>query len=155
MSQSCLPNLYIHPKVLINIILINTKETKMLFVKRYAKPYWDLLGHILEYGETFSQRIKAILDETTLKNENVENKLKFVCSFNAVDRELQRHFVELLYVYKIEDGKMVYVDQDKFKSWKWMNIEELKNDQIFYGLEIFLKKYKIKDIKDILKVNSV
>ena len=58
-------------------------------------------------------------------------------------------------MYKIEDGKMVYVDQDKFKSWKWMNIEELKNDQIFYGLEIFLKKYKIKDIKDILKVNSV
>ena len=127
----------------------------MLFVKRYAKSYWDVLGHILEYGETFSQRIKAVLDETTLKDENVEKKLKFICSFNAVDKDKKRHFVELLYVYKIEDGEMVYVNENKFRSWKWMNMEEIKNDQIFYGLEIFFKKYKIKDIKDILKVNSI
>ena len=155
MNQSTLQNSYIHPKVLINIILINTKETKMLFVKRYAKSYWDVLGHILEYGETFSQRIKAVLDETTLKDENVEKKLKFICSFNAVDKDKKRHFVELLYVYKIEDGEMVYVNENKFKSWKWMNMEEIKNDQIFYGLEIFFKKYKIKDIKDILKINYI
>ena len=147
-------NLYQHPKVLINIILINSKETKMLFVKRRSKSYWDLLGHILEYGETLNQRLKEILDETTLEGENVENKLKFVCSFNAVDKDKQRHFVELIYVYKIEEG-MVYVHEDKFKSWKWMNMEEIENDQIFYGFEMFLKKYKIKEIKDILKVSSI
>ena len=51
-------NYYQHPKVLINIILINSRETKMLFVKRRSKAYWDILGHILEYGETIDQRLK-------------------------------------------------------------------------------------------------
>ena len=148
-------NYYQHPKVLINIIIINSRETKMLFVKRRKKSYWDILGHILEYGETIDQRLKEILDETKSEDENIEKKLKFLCSFNAVDKDKKRHFVELIYAYKIDGGKMVFVDTDIFKSWTWMNMEEIKKDQIFYGLEIFFKKYKIKEIKDILKVNSI
>ena len=81
--------------------------------------------------------------------------MKFLCSFNAVDKDKKRHFVELIYAYKIDVGKKFLVDKDKFKSWTWMNMEEIKKDQIFYGLEIFFKKYKIKEIKDILKVNSI
>ena len=147
-------NYYQHPKVLINIIIINSRETKMLFVKRRSKAYWDILGHILEYGETIDQRLKEILDETTSEDENIEKKLKFLCSFNAVDKDKKRHFVELIYAYKIDVGKKFLVDKDKFK-FKWMDMEQIKNAQIFYGLEIFFKKYKIKEIKDILKVNSI
>ena len=145
-------NYYQHPKVLINIILINSKENKILFVKRRSKAYWDLLGHILEYGETIEQRIKEILDETTLQGKNKENKMKFICSFNAVDKIKQRHFVELIYVYKIEET--VRVDKEKFK-WNWMTMDEIKKEPIFYGFEIFLEKYKIKEIKDILKIDSI
>ena len=148
-------NYYQHPKVLINIILINSKKNKILFVKRKFKVYWDLLGHILEYGETIEQRIKEILDETDFKGKNMENKMKFICSFNAVDKSKQRHFVELMYIYKLEEGEMVYVEKEKFKSWDWLTIDKIKTEPIFYGFEIFLEKYKIKEIKDILKVDSI
>ena len=145
-----------HPKVLINIILINSNETKILFVKRRNKSYWELLGHVLEYGETFEQRIKEIMSETTLKlGENIYDKVKYICSFNAVDIERKRHFVELNYAIKIDEGKMVYVDETKFKFWKWMTIDDIKNDNLFFGFDIFIEKYKIKEIKDILKINSV
>ena len=145
-----------HPKVLINIILINSKETKILFVKKRNKSYWELLGHVLEYGETFKQRIKEIMSETSFEvGENIDTQVKFICSFNAVDVEKQRHFVELMYVLKIEEGKMVYVDESRFKFWKWMSMEDIKKESLFFGFEIFLNKYKIKEIKDILLIHSI
>ena len=151
-----LPQQSQHPKVLINIILINSKEAKILFVKKRNKSYWELLGHVLEYGETFNQRIKEIMSETTLElGENVDDQVKFICSFNAVDVEKQRHFVELMYVIKIEEGSMVYVDENKFKFWKWMSMEDIKKENLFFGFEIFLNKYKIKEIKDILLLHSI
>ena len=145
-----------HPKVLINIILINSKETKILFVKKRNQSYWELLGHVLEYGETFNQRIKEIMSETSFEvGENIDTQVKFICSFNAVDVEKQRHFVELMYVLKIEEGKMVYVDENRFKFWKWMSMEDIKKESLFFGFEIFLNKYKIKEIKDILLIHSI
>ena len=145
-----------HPKVLINIILINSNVTKILFVKKRNQSYWELLGHVLEYGETFNQRIKEIMSETSFEvGENIDTQVKFICSFNAVDVEKQRHFVELMYVIKIEEGKMVYVDESRFKFWKWMSMEDIKKESLFFGFEIFLNKYKIKEIKDILLIHSI
>ena len=145
-----------HPKVLINIIIINSFETKILFVKKTNKSYWELLGHVLEYGETFEQRIKDIMSETTFQlGDNYKDFVKFICSFNAVDKGNQRHFVNLIYVIKIDEGKMVYVDNKKFKFWKWMTLEEIKKEKLFFGFEIFLKKYKIKELKDILKIKAI
>ena len=151
-----LPQQSQHPKVLINIILINSTETKILFVKKRNQSYWELLGHVLEYGETFNQRIKEIMSETTFElGDNIDKQVKFICSFNAVDVEKQRHFVELMYVIKIEEGKKVYVDKNKFRFWNWMSMEVIKKENLFFGFEIFLNKYKIKEIKDILKIHSI
>ena len=147
----------LHPKVLINIILINSNESKILFVKKENKSYWNLLGHILEYGETLEQRIKEIMSETTFEleeNENILDKIQYLCSFNAVDREKKRHFVELMYAMKIDDGKRVFVDRDIFR-YRWMKMEEIKNEKLFFGFEKFIEKYKVKEIKDILKIKSI
>ena len=156
-SQQPQPTQSQHPKVLINIILINSNETKILFVKKRNKAYWELLGHILEYGETFNQRIKEIMSETSfnLEEENLFDKIKYICSFNAVDHEKQRHFVEIIYAMKIDEGKMIYVDTNIFKFWKWMTMDEIKKDKLFFGFEKFIEKYKIAEIKDILKIKSV
>ena len=159
MIQQSQPPQSQHPKVLINIILINSNETKILFVKKRNKAYWELLGHVLEYGETFEQRIKEIMSETSFNTEdneeNLFDKIKFICSFNAVDHEKQRHFVEIIYAMKIDEGKMIYVDTNIFKFWKWMTMDEIKKDKLFFGFEKFIEKYKIAEIKDILKIKSV
>ena len=159
MIQQSQPPQSQHPKVLINIILINSNETKILFVKKRNQAYWELLGHVLEYGETFKQRIKEIMSETSFNTEdneeNLFDKIKFVCSFNAVDHEKQRHFVEIIYAMKIDEGKMIYVDTNIFKFWKWMTMDEIKKDKLFFGFEKFIEKYKISEIKDILKIKSV
>ena len=159
MIQQSQPPQSQHPKVLINIILINSNETKILFVKKRNKAYWELLGHVLEYGETFEQRIKEIMSETSFNTEdneeNLFDKIKFICSFNAVDHEKQRHFVEIIYAMKIDEGKMIYVDTNIFKFWKWMTMDEIKKHKLFFGFEKFIEKYKIAEIKDILKIKSV
>ena len=156
MIQQPPPPLNQHPKVLINIILINSNETKILFVKKTNKPYWELLGHLLEYGETFEQRINEIMSETSFEpTDNVFDKIKFVCTVNAVDKEKQRHFVELIYVMKIDEGNMIYVDEDIFKFWKWMTMDQIKKEKLFFGFEQFIDKYKVKEIKDIFKIKSI
>ena len=159
MIQQSQPPQSQHPKVLINIILINSNEKKILFDKKRNKAYWELLGHVLEYGETFEQRIKEIMSETSFNTEdneeNLFDKIKFICSFNAVDHEKQRHFVEIIYAMKIDEGKMIYVDTNIFKFWKWMTMDEIKKHKLFFGFEKFIEKYKIAEIKDILKIKSV
>ena len=158
MSQQTPPPQSHHPKVLINIILINSNETKILFVNKGNKAYWELLGHLLEYGETFEQRIREIMSQTTFElndDENIFDKVKYICSFNAVDREKQRHFVQIVYAMKIDEGKMIYVNKNIFKFWKWMTMEDIKNDKLFFGFEKFIEKFNVKEIKDILKIKSI
>ena len=97
------------------------------------------------------------MSETTFEleeNENILDKIKYLCSFNAVDREKKRHFVELMYAMKIDDGKRVFVDRDIFR-YRWMKMEEIKNEKLFFGFEKFIEKYKVKEIKDILKIKSI
>ena len=150
-----------HPRVLINIILMNSLETKILFVKKINKPYWELLGHVLDYGDTFEKCIKDIMkNETTMKLDEEDNgRIKYICSYNAVDKAKKRHFVEINYAIKIneeKDGK-VEVDTNKYRFWKWMTMEDIKKskNQIFYGFQIFLQKFNINLIKDIMKIDSI
>ena len=72
-----------------------------------------------------------------------------------LDHEKQRHFVEIIYAMKIDEGKMIYVDTNIFKFRKWMGMDEIKKDKLFFGFEKFIEKYKISEIKDILKIKSV
>ena len=150
-----------HPRVLINIILMNSLETKILFVKKMNKRYWELLGHVLDYGDSFEKCVKDIMkNETTMKlGEKDNERIKYICSYNAVDKENERHFVEINYAIKIneeKDGK-VEVDTNKYWSWKWMTMEDIKKSksQLFYGFQIFLQKFNINLIKDIMKIDSI
>ena len=39
-----------------------------------------------------------------------------------------------------------------YLNLKWMTMDEIKKDKLFFGFEKFIEKYKISEIKDILKI---
>ena len=111
-----------HPKVLINIILINSNETEILFVKRRNQAYWELLGNLFKYSDTLEQNIREMISETTFKlnpDVNIFDKVKFIGTLNAVDKEKDKHFVEL--IYDILDG-IFYSDRTIGHRIKLINI---------------------------------
>ncbi len=151
----------VHPRVLINIMIINKSETKILFVKRHNKQYFELLGQVLEYGQTFLDCVKETMrNETNMKIDENDSKddykFRYICSYNAIDKEKRRHFVEINYAIKVDEDEKIYVNKNKF-WYKWMSMEDMKNprSKLFYGFQIFLEKYNVKDIKDILKIKAI
>ena len=74
------------PRLLINIFLLNAKEDKILILKKFGNFFWELVGEKLNFGEQFDECAKRVLyEETTLKLDDF-TRIKFVCSFNAVEK---------------------------------------------------------------------
>ena len=147
------------PKLLISVIILNSKEDKVLLIKKKHKDYYQFFDKELEIGEEFlTSAINIVENYLNYNIELKKERFKYICCFNAVKKDINSHYVIINYllISTNEDDK-IFNDFNCYKyniyDVKWFSFDELKNTNLFYGIEIFINKFKIENfiqIKNIL-----
>lgn len=147
------------PKVMISVFIFNSDGNKILIGKRYDEGSWGVLTGKLEYGEAFEDCAARILcNITNILLEDTE-RLKFMCSYNAVDKINNIHTVAIDYYIQItkeEEKFYLMVDTYYFQCWNWYSYEEMlkMHDNLYSSMQIFFKKFNIKKLEDIKNLVS-
>jgi 8-oxo-dGTP diphosphatase len=147
------------PKVVINVFIFNSDGNKILVGKRYDDGTLGILAGKLEYGEDFEDCASRILSNLTNILVEDPQRIKFICSYNAVDRVNNSHIVAIDYYVQLtkEEEKFdLNVDKYYFQTWNWYSYEEIDkmHDSLKSGMQIFLKKFNIKNLDDIKNLVS-
>ena len=141
------------PKVMISVFIFNSEGNKILVGKKYDEGTWSTINGKLNYGEGFDECAIRILASTA----NIfvdQERLNFICSYNAVDRTNNNHIISIDYfiqVSKEEEKFHLKPDNFHFQSWNWFSHEEILKmyDNLYCGLKIFLRKFNIQTLEDI------
>ncbi len=148
------------PKVGIGIFVFNQEGDKILIGKRLKENMYGLPGGKLEFKETFEECAARELYEETNLDIN-KNRFNLVCTFNALNRERNYHWVEIKFavqINKAEEKCVVNTEPDKCEEWVWMSFEEFNNlnqNQLFIPTQIFIKKFKIFSFEDIKNLSTL
>ena len=146
------------PRVMINVFIFNSEGDKLLVGKTYDDGTHSILAGKLEFGEDFDECASRILSNTA--NILVDNnRIKFICSYNAVDKINNIHCVSIDYYIQLtkeEEKFYLIVDKFHFQNWNWYSFEEVCKmyDNLKTGMQIFFKKYNIKNYDDIKNLVS-
>ena len=148
-----------YDEVIVSIYSFNWEGTKILVGKQVDQNSWNVIGGKLEYGEEFDDCAKRVIKSAT--NIYIEDpiRLKFICTYNAVDKINKNHIVAVDYYVqftKEEETNYFKLDIFYFKKWGWYNFEELvkMQDNLFCSIQIFLIKFNIQNFDDIRNLNS-
>ena len=146
------------PKVGLCIFVLNHEGDKVLIGKRIKEQLYGLPGGRLEYGETFEKcAVRELSEETNLKLS--EERLSFLCSFNALDKAINFHWVQINYFVQInenEENIIINTEPDKCENWIWMTYEEFSfnKSDLFIPTRQFLEKYAINSFDDIKNLSA-
>jgi 8-oxo-dGTP diphosphatase len=147
------------PKVHVNVFIFNSEGNKILIGKRYDDGSLSILVGKLEYGEDFEDCASRILSNLTNILVEDPQRIKFICSYNAVDRVNNNHVVSIdYYIQLTKEEEKFYLSVDKyyFQNWNWYSYEEITKlyDNLKSGMQIFFKKFNIKNLDDIKNLVS-
>jgi len=146
------------PQVGVGIFVINSEGNKILIGKRQNENKWGLPGGKLEYTETFESCAKRELQKETCINIKDLDRFRFMCSFNAVDKNIGYHWAEINHLLKLtkEEEEILSKEDNKIKNWQWFSYEELSKlySDLFLSLQIFITKYKIDSFEKILNLKA-
>ena len=148
------------PGVGIGLFVINTTKTKILIGKRIKEGLYGLPGGKLEHGEEFVPcSIRELKEETNIEIRD-ESRVEDVCSFNCVNLETKYHWFDVyvrIFLNDDEESSLHNNEPDKCEEWIWFTFNDLKEnlENLFYPLQVFLLKYKIANLDDILNLRTV
>ncbi len=147
------------PKAEIGIFVLNSKCDKILLGKRLGEGFLTLPGGKLNYGEAFDEcAVKELYNQTKL--EVSKDRLIEICSFNALDKKIKFHSLEIDFLLKLnekEESMIINNDTFCYETWNWYNFEEMIGSlsKLFCTIQIFITKFKIKAIDDIIRMGIV
>ena len=142
------------PKIMISVFVFNSEGNKLIVGKRFHEDNFSLISCKLSYGEEFEECAAKILSNTINLVIEDKKRIKFLCTYNVAGNGIHNVAVDFYIQITNEEEKYhLNVDPYYFKSWDWYTYEELikMHDSLFYGLQIFLKKFNIKNLEDIKK----
>lgn len=145
------------PKLMISVFVFNSEGNKLIIGKRFHEDYYSLISCKLSYGEEFEDCAAKILFSTVNLVIEDKKRIKFLCTYNVVGNGIHNVAIDFYFQITSEEEKYhLNVDPYYFKNWDWYTYEELVkiNDSLFYGLQIFLKKFNIQNLDDIKKIVS-
>jgi len=142
------------PKILISVYILNAEGNKVLVGKKFDEGTWGTISGKLDYGEGFEDCAARILCNTANILLEDQDRVKFLCTYNVVDKTSNVHLVAVdfyLQVTKEEEKVHLMLDPYYFQNWNWYSSEEVLKmyDNLFCGLRMFLKKFNIKTLEDI------
>ena len=148
------------PKILISVIILNSKEDKILLLQKKHKDYYEFFDRRLEFGEEFLASAINIVEKNL--NYNIELKkerFKYICCFNAANKEINSHFVIINFLLILTLEEIKYFENFEFFNYniyniKWSSFDDLKKINLFYGIEMFINKFKIKNLAQIKNILS-
>lgn len=148
------------PKAIINVFVFNSEGDKLLVGKRVDDGLWSILSGRLGYGEDFEDCATRLLSKhaNILIDKNSE-RLKFICSYNAVSKSKNLHLVAVDYYIqftKEEEKYHLLINPYYFQSWNWYMFEEISKmyDYLYLTMQTFLDKFNITKFEDIKSLVS-
>lgn len=137
------------PKAEIGIYILNYKMDKMLLGKNKFENFWRILNGKLEYGENFEDcACRILLEQLNFKVH--PERVKFLCSLNVLDKSTKFHCLEINYFVQISEKEEVELSnlRNVYIQWKLFNLDEINEnkEEIFCGIQLFIKKYNITDL---------
>ena len=105
------------------------------------------------------QKKRELLEETNIDIE--ESRIRYLCSFNCIIKELEYHWVEIfmtIHITSEEEKTIINKEPHKSEDWIWVSFDEVQglnaNNQLFIGLKTFLNKFNIHSIQNIMELRA-
>ena len=148
------------PKAIVSVFVFNSDGTKILLGKKVDDGFWSSLTGRLIYGEEFDDcAIRLLSKHINLLVDKQNDRVKFICTYNAVSKNKNTHLIAIDYYIQItkeEEKNYLMINPFLFQSWNWFSLEEVLKmyDHLYMPLQVFLDKFEIGKLDDIKNLVS-